>query len=859
MAETPPLLRLTDVSITHPDAVRPTPRAVSLDVGLGEVVLLLGPSGCGKSTLALSLDGLVPHALPATLDGTVEVDGLDTASHTVAQLSTRVGMVFQDPDAQLVAGTLLDEVAFAVENLLLPPDEVLARSERALRRMGLWEHRSWNPDRLSGGGRQRLAIACALAMDPPVLVLDEPTANLDPVGIDDVYAALAEVVAERDRAIVLVEHNLDAAVGLATRVVVLDAVGGVAFDGPTQAVLRDHADALDAMGVWLPSATLAALRLRDGGRPIDPLPLTPDDLRDALEPDERDAAGAALLGGAAWQEGAEPPAVRVRGLSVTKHRAQILRDVDLDIPAGSFTAVIGPNGAGKTTLVQAIAGVDEPPAGRIRTAGLDPAEASPRALSARVGYVFQNPEHQFIAHTVFDELAHGLRLRGASDDEVRPRVEAMLDRFGLTERAQAHPFLLSGGQKRRLSVGTALISGGAGPAGPSLLALDEPTFGQDRARASELLTLLRELHAGGTTVLIVTHDLQLVAEHATHVVVVADGQVVASGRTVEVFADEGLLEGAGLRLPPVHRALRAVSTVAVGGRPTATPSTTGPSRDRGDGTIAPQRTAVIDPYAPLPPAPAWRFLHGINPLALIAATAPAMIALVFTRDVATPLAMLLLAAVVLLVGARLPRRLTLGLAAGVPLGVAVVGVGFSLWIDPAQVSETAIALRVGDWTLRTGAFAIGFATSLRLAAIVMLAVLSGAVTAGPDLVRAAVQHLRVPYRIGYTALAAYRFVPRFSHELDVIRAAHRVRGQGGRGPLARLSRSWGYVVPLLASAIRHAERVALAMDARAFGAFPTRTERHVVPLRRRDLVFVLLSWAACAAVFVVTPTLAPTL
>ncbi|WP_345752245.1 ATP-binding cassette domain-containing protein [Microbacterium rhizophilus] len=846
----PPLLRLTGVSITHPDAIRPTPRDVTLEVRRGEVVLLLGPSGSGKSTLALALNGLVPQAVPAALAGTVEIDGVDTAASTLAQLSTRVAMVFQDPDTQVVTGTLLDEVAFGLENLTLPADEVLARAEAALRRMGLWERRAWNPDRLSGGGRQRLAIACALAMGSPLLVLDEPTANLDPVGIDDVYAALADVVARGDRAVVLVEHNLDAAVGLATRVVVLDGTGSVAADGPAAAVLRDHAEELAAIGVWLPTATLAALRLRETGRALDPLPLTPGELRAALDPAERDAAATHLLRGPAGDPDAAP-LVRVRGLTLARGRAEVLRDVDLDIPAGSFTAVIGSNGAGKTTLVQAIAGVTAPPPGRVSVAGLDPGTASPQALATRIGFVFQNPEHQFVAGTVFDELAHGLRLRGLPDEEIRGRVDAMLERFGLAERADAHPFLLSGGQKRRLSVGTALISSGT-DGGPALLALDEPTFGQDRARAEELLALLRELHAAGTTVVIVTHDLQLVAEHATHVVVLAGGRVAAAAATAEVFADEALLERAGLRLPPVHRALRAEAAVAAGGE-TAAPcrDSSGHVQSRaGDAVSAPDDARQLpDPYAPPPPAPAWRFLHHLNPLALIAATAPAMILLVFTRDLATPLAMLILAAVVLAAGARLPRRLAAGLLAGVPLGVAAVGLGFSLWVDPAQVAATPEMLRIGGWTLHAGAFAIGFATSLRLAAIVMLAVLSGVVTAGPDLVRASVQHLRVPYRIGYTALAAYRFVPRFGHELEVIRAAHRVRGQGAAAPWGRIARGWGYIVPLLASAIRHAERVALAMDARAFGAFPTRTERHPVPLRARDLVFVLLSWAATAAVF----------
>lgn len=564
MRTSAPLLRVRDLSITHADAVNPSPDGVSFDIRAGEVVLLLGPSGSGKSTLTLALNGLVPHAVPATMSGTVEAGDLDTATTPTARLSTRVAMVFQDPDAQIVTGTVFDEVAFGPENLLLPLSEVEARTEQALRRVGLWDRRGDNPDLLSGGGRQRLAIACALAMGSPLIVLDEPTANLDPQGIDDVYAALADVIAEGDRAVLLVEHNLDAAMDFVTRAIVLDREGRTAFDGPAASVLRDEVDSLVAMGVWLPSAMLAALRLRDAGLTIDPLPLTAAELGTALDrlPPSAGAAvtRAAIAGGSTGGSTGESTVgstgestggaiVRARALTVHRGRAEILHDVDLDIEEGSLTAIVGANGAGKTTLIQALAGVVPPPRRHVEVAGVDPGRASPRELAARIGFVFQNPEHQFIAPTVFDELAHGLRLRRVADDEVRTRVERMLGRFGLEHRAHVHPFLLSGGEKRRLSVGTSLITE------PRVLALDEPTFGQDRARAAELLDILDRLRTDGTTVLIVTHDLQLVAEHATHTVVLRDGRVHAAGPTAGLFADERLFAEAGLRLPALQRML----------------------------------------------------------------------------------------------------------------------------------------------------------------------------------------------------------------------------------------------------------------------------------------------------------------
>ncbi|WP_228484672.1 ABC transporter ATP-binding protein [Microbacterium cremeum] len=566
------LASLRAVAITHegetdpvPASVTPPPLAagassgasgqvgpVTFDIAAGEVVLLLGPSGSGKSTLTLALNGLIPHAVPAAVSGTVRIDGLDTHESTVAELSTRVGMVFQDPDAQLVTGTLLDEVAFGPENLRMPVTEVLARAESALRRVGLWERRTENPDRLSGGGRQRLAIACALAMGSPLLVLDEPTANLDPRGIEEVYAALAELVSAGDRAILLVEHNLDAAIGFVDRVVVLDHHGRLAADGTVDEVLRHRAGELQAMGVWLPVSTLAALRLRRAGFALDPLPLTPDELRAAL--DAEDGPPLRSLTGPRSLDDREPqtPLITARNLTLRRGRSEVLHGVDLDIPRGEFVAVVGANGAGKTSLIQALAGVVPPPRGTVHVDGIDVARAGARALSARIGYVFQNPEHQFIAHTVFDEIAHGLRRRHLPDDEVRARTEALLERFGLGDKADSHPFLLSGGQKRRLSVGTALVGGSP------VLVLDEPTFGQDRARADELLALLSELNAEGTTIIVVTHDMQLVTDYAHRTVVMAEGRVLAAGPTSEIFADDDLIARAGLRPPPLRRALRGL-------------------------------------------------------------------------------------------------------------------------------------------------------------------------------------------------------------------------------------------------------------------------------------------------------------
>jgi energy-coupling factor transport system permease protein len=263
----------------------------------------------------------------------------------------------------------------------------------------------------------------------------------------------------------------------------------------------------------------------------------------------------------------------------------------------------------------------------------------------------------------------------------------------------------------------------------------------------------------------------------------------------------------------------------------------------------PSQRSLRDPYADAADHGPLRFLHRLNPLAKIAGPLPAMVALIVSTDLGIPLALIAVALALLIVGAHLSRRALLGLLVVLPLATAVLSVSLGLWTDASLVDDTPVLVQLGDFRFYAGSLLVGATTALRLAGILALSLVAGLTSTGPDLVRALVQQLHVPYRVGYTALAAYRFVPRFGHELDVIRQAHRVRGMAaGRGPLAALRRGFGTVVPLLAGGIRHAERVALAMDSRAFGAAPTRTERHLVPFRVRDWVFMVAFWVVTALI-----------
>ncbi|WFE29778.1 ABC transporter ATP-binding protein [Solwaraspora sp. WMMD791] len=441
-------------------------RDVDLRIGAGERVLLLGPSGAGKSTLLAAMAGLLP-ADSGEQAGTVSVDGLDPR-----KARDRVGMVFQDPQTQLVMARSGDDVAFGLENRGVPAGEIWPRVDAALARVGFRYGRDRPTAALSGGEQQRLALAGALALRPDLLLLDEPTANLDPAGADLVRDAIAGALADdHDTTLVVVEHRVAQALPLVDRVVVLDPGGGVRADGPPTEVFDRYGVALAADGVWVPDQPLP---VRRPGRP----------------------AGAPLLH--ADRVGL-PPRLAVRADEMPVH-------------AGEALAVLGPNGAGKTTLALLLGGLVAPGAGTVRaTAALTggrvgsvPHRWRAPELVRRIGSVFQNPEHQFVTTTVADELALGPRRCGLPEPAVGRVVDELLARLRLDRLARANPYTLSGGEARRLSVATALATA------PQLLVLDEPTFGQDRRTWIELVELLAGLRDEGHGVVAVTHDADFV-------------------------------------------------------------------------------------------------------------------------------------------------------------------------------------------------------------------------------------------------------------------------------------------------------------------------------------------------------------
>lgn len=457
------------------------------------MLLVVGPSGSGKSTLARAIAGLVPRDVPGEWSGSLRVGDLDTATAAPAEVAARVGILFQDPGSQLVMDRAADDVAFGLENRAWPLAAMRARVPDALGAAGLGGFERRHGTRLSGGEQQRLALAGVEAPWPAVLVLDEPTANLDPAAATALFERLATIKDERRTTVVLIEHRADLAWPMADLVLALDATGTPIDLGPPADVLARSGNRLAREGIWLPGDV--------SSRPVAPpeIPLPPVA-----------SAGPAI--------GTGPDLVELRGVRFEYVPGRpVVRDITLAIGPGERIALVGPNGGGKSTLLRLIAGLLRPRLGSVCLNGLDPARLRAPRLAELVGFVFQDPELGFLGDTVADEIALGL------DPASTRRATDLLERLGLPlERFGGRsPYRLSGGEQRRLSVAAALARR------PRLLILDEPTFGQDRRGWEAMAAIVDELVGEGTAVIAATHDARFAATVARRRIEMADGWVVA--------------------------------------------------------------------------------------------------------------------------------------------------------------------------------------------------------------------------------------------------------------------------------------------------------------------------------------------
>ncbi|MFI8310137.1 ABC transporter ATP-binding protein [Streptomyces microflavus] len=559
------MIRFEQVSVRYDGTDRPTLSGVDLAVPEGELVLLVGPSGVGKSTLLGTVSGLVPHFTGGVLSGRVTVGGRDTRTHKPRELADLVGTVGQDPLAHFVTDTVEDELAYGMESLGLAPDVMRRRVEETLDLLGLAELRDRPITTLSGGQQQRVAIGSVLTPHPKVLVLDEPTSALDPAAAEDVLAVLQRLVHDLGTTVLMAEHRLERVVQYADQVVLLPAPGATPVMGVPAEIMaispvRPPVAELGLLAGWDPlplsvrDARRGAGELRarlataeppappgaaahmsgaspetsvdgDGDGDVD---VNPSVAPAPVSTGPRPGRIARLLGRKAPAEAAPAPATdpvtRVEALSVRRGRIEALRRVTLTVAPGETVALMGRNGAGKSTLLGALVGMVEPTSGSVRVGGLAPARTDPRTMIRRVGLVPQEPRDLLYADTVAAECAAADRDAGAAEGTCRALVSELLP--GVEDAT--HPRDLSEGQRLALALALVLT------ARPPLLLLDEPTRGLDYAAKGRLVGVLRSLAAEGHAIVLATHDVELAAELAHRVVILADGEVVADGPTGQV-------------------------------------------------------------------------------------------------------------------------------------------------------------------------------------------------------------------------------------------------------------------------------------------------------------------------------------
>ncbi len=549
------LLSVRDLTFTYREAATPALRGLSLDLHPGDLLVVMGASGAGKSTFCRCLNGLIPHFLPGALGGKVLVAGRDTREISVSECARHVGLVFQDFESQLFATNVELEAAFGAESLGLPRAEIAQRVRRLLGLVGLSHLARRRPASLSGGEKQRLAIAAALAASPALLVLDEATSDLDPVGKQSVFQLARELAADpAGRAVVFAHHEAEEAVH-ATRLLLLSAGEPIALGSPDH-VLAD-ADLLSRSGVAPLAATalFGALGLDD--RPLDEAEAADQLLRRGLRLgrealsrwEDRDSSRASGYG---------EPVIEARGLTYAYGEGEpAVRDIDLSLRRGESIAILGQNGSGKTTLVKHFNGLLRPLRGEVRVAGESTRDQPLRALAARVGYVFQNPDNQIFAPTVFDEVAFGPRNFGLAEDEARLRVSESLSAVGFTGRESEDPFSLTKGERQRVAVASVLAGR------PEVLVFDEPTTGLDERESRAMMGLIEDLNRRGHTIVLVTHAMWLAAEYAHRVLVMHEGRILLDAPTRAAFGQEHILRRASIIPPQIVRLSRRLGGTAL--------------------------------------------------------------------------------------------------------------------------------------------------------------------------------------------------------------------------------------------------------------------------------------------------------
>lgn len=535
------VLEIKDLTFTYPGAAAHTLNHVDLNIEKGDFIAIVGNNGCGKSTLCKVMNGLIPHFISGEFEGVVLADGVDTQTVEIGDLAKIVGYVYQDFENQIVRPTVLDDASYACMNYAMP--DYLERGRQALKNCGLEGKDDEYIWQLSGGQTHLLALAGAVSLEPKVLILDEPIAQLDPRHADLIYGILKDLNERLGKTIIVIEHHTEYIADYCKHVVLLKE-GHVEWMLPTREAL-DKVETLQASNIFPPQVTLAAYRLRDQGKLAHDLvlPSTITAGKEAfkqlafVEPKIQERKSQGKEASVSFQN------ISVSYRTVKGEPKKIYEQMNLDLHKGEKIALIGSNGAGKSTMMKLMTGLVKPNEGEIYLKGLPVHNTKPEQLSKHVSMVYQNPEDMFIKDSIEADIAYAMQVRNVADWQ--EKTADLLERFRLTNLKDRDGRLLSGGQMRRasLAIGVALR--------PEILLLDEPTANLDIATRKEIMKTLKDMEDVTDTVMIATHDMQLVSEWAERIIVLYQGRVVADGSRNEIFGNKEVVEKVGIRPPEI--------------------------------------------------------------------------------------------------------------------------------------------------------------------------------------------------------------------------------------------------------------------------------------------------------------------
>ena len=561
----PPIIHIKDLSFHYAETKREVLKNISLDINEGEFVVITGPTGAGKTTLCETLNGIIPNFVKGTLKGTITVDGMDPRKEKVAHMAQTVGVVFQDPNTQLFGMTVEEDIAFGATNLGYTYDECMERVGRSVKDLNLSELLSRKPMELSGGQKQSVAIAGIYAMLPKIIVCDEPTSMLDPIGKKNVFSLIKNINKEYGITVILVEHVMSEVARYADKVIVMDK-GRIALQGSVGEGFS-QIDKLNELGLDVPQTIDLSLRLKESGL-IDRVYMVPEELTETLKgfapeeaagagdtaaaspdnaapaspddtgtpPDTASAQTEAAESAPAVAPASDEPAVQVDHLTFSYlGDGNQVDDVSLTIKKGEFAAIIGQNGSGKTTLCRNIIGLLKPQGGSIKVVGIDVATKSVAELASHIGYCFQNPDEQIFKDSVEDELLFGPDNLGLDRTASKERIDQILADVGLTDYRTTWPKYLSKGERQRLTMGSIIAMD------PDIVIVDEPTTGQDWRETLWIMDLLKKINDLGKTIIIITHNIEIVCRYCTRVLAMCRGKILLDGTPAEVLSQPELL------------------------------------------------------------------------------------------------------------------------------------------------------------------------------------------------------------------------------------------------------------------------------------------------------------------------------